>query len=365
MTQKGVPGIAFSHQRLSHREANENPGEPARMRGVGLAGLVAIAAIGCMGDRMTTVENTVSRRFALREPVVTPDVVELHYIFLERDEADPLINTKIWEEADEQAYSLDQREEIAANGLRIGKLGGRLSPELLKLLDSQKPNGRRHQCHAGSLAKVQTTEVTPSFNLFAVTGGHAKGETIENAQGYLYLVPTLEDSDAVSLALSPEIEHGERQNKRLPAPDLSGWQIRCERETRSFPDLKVTLELASGEYLLVGCYPAKRGTLGYQFFTRDGETARKQTVLVIRAVRPTREALAAAGHNVDDFFFPKIRKSTGSLRSLVAETLWGGTKPAGDGVAAAPVESKGDEESRAEAAAPAPNSEALNPPLGN
>lgn len=287
-----------------------------------LLSLCLLWSLGCAQDGRRVADASWSR-FKPKMPDPAPDLVELHYIFIERDEGNPLLNQTIWAEADEQAIPLDKRQSLAENGLRLGKLGSRLSPEILKLLEKSNAQGegRRHIAHSGGLAKVQTTDVRPKMSLFTVAEGQPRGEELADAQCYMHVTPVIESGHDIRLQIVPEIEFGQRKNRRTPAPDLSGWQIRNDRDARSFPDLKVELSLNSGEYALLGGLPDRRGTVGACSFTQEQNSDRKQTVLLIRVVRPTRDELYSAGYDLDDFFLGRFKKPSSPSRSSVGETL--------------------------------------------
>lgn len=299
------------------------------IRAIALARFVALllalaASAGCMRDHARLVDGGNWTRLKPKLPDATPDIVELHYIFLERPLGDPLLNTDIWAEADEQAIPLDQKALLEENGIRMARLGANLSTKMLALLRENPSTGRRHQAHSGSLAKIQTTEIIPRLEIFTLVAGQTRGESIEQAQGYFYLTPTIGTGARIRLTVVPEVEHGEQKNRRTPAPDLSGWILRSERDARGYDELKADLDLTSGEYLLLGCYPERNGTLGHRFLTSGEGTSQRQTVVLVRAIRPSREELVSAGIDVDDFFLPELLRkylpTRGVARELAAPT---------------------------------------------
>jgi hypothetical protein len=281
-------------------------------------------ASGCVSDSARLVEANPFSRLKPRPPAASPDVVELRYIAIERDLGNDLIKSRIWEDTDEQAISMDLKQLLNSNGLRIGKIGSRLSPEMLKLLEraNDTAQGRLHHGPSGTTAKIDMTPVLPQWNLFTVADGAPKGETLSDAQGYLQLTPTIGPESTVHLAIAPRIEYGPRIERRGPAPDLTGFQFRQDRAARAFPELKVELSVASGDYILIGCDEERKGTLGWHMFTRASDGVAKQSVLLVRIVRPSREELYAAGFDLDDFFLKPIPQTARRrFRSSVRETM--------------------------------------------
>lgn len=276
---------------------------------------------GCMRDVARIADPNSWGRWRPKVTDMTPDVVELHYIFVDRDEGDPLLHKTLWGEADEQAIPLDLKTQLNANGFRIAKLGSKLSPELLKMLEESKSQGRRHHTHSGQLAKIQTTDILPAWNLRTVVNGEPRGDELRDAQGYLHVTPAIAADQRATLVIAPDIEYGPRIHRKVPAPDLSGWQVRNERDARSFPELKVEIDLASGEYLLIGPTPDCKETMGETFFARNLPGKRRQTVLLVRVLRPSREELYDAGYDFDDFFVNPIQGEPVRSRSTIRETV--------------------------------------------
>lgn len=260
-----------------------------------------LLAAGCMHDQMQVGEPNNWSRFKPLAPDMTPDVVELHYIFIDREEGDALLSETIWKDADEQAIPLEMKQVLNDNGIRVGRIGTKLSPELRKLVDESKSQARRHHTHSGRLAKIQLTDVLPNWNLFSVIDGRPRGDELKDAQGYLYVTPTIGENASTALTIQPEIEYGPMIHKRIPSPDLSGWQVRNQRESRSFPELRLDVKIESGEFLLLGTFEDKGDTLGQKLFTRDSVGKRRQVALLVRVLRPSREELFDQGYQFDDF----------------------------------------------------------------
>lgn len=255
-------------------------------------------------------------------PEMGPDVVELRYLYLECDLGDKSLNEMAWSDADEQCFPLEIKSRMKRNGLRIGKLGDRLPPALLKLIEANgdSPSGRLHQSKAGLMVKIQATEVRPKWNLFVLGSSQPVGEEIADAQGYLYITPNNGEQGQIDLEVNPVLEYGQHVHRRVPAPDLSGWQIRNDRDVREFPEFNTEVALSSGEFMLIGCWPEESGTLGHNFFTKNVSGKTRQTVLLICASRPSREDLLRAGYDFDDFFLTPVRQLIPDARSPARET---------------------------------------------
>lgn len=288
--------------------------------------LVALSLLsgGCVGDKATLLATSQwAQRIKPKPPEPTPDVVELHYIFLERPVDDRTLNVEIWKTADELIVSMEQKTAWQQNGLRIGKIGSRLPESVLKLLKrNPKKEGRRHHTSSGHLVKVQMTDNRPKWELNIVKAGQPEAQEIEDGQGILYLTPTLGEADAVAIDVEPVFEFGRKSSKRIPAPDLGGWQIRTQREQQTFPFLKSELAVASGDYLLIGCWPHEENSIGAEMFIKERDGGRYQQVMLIRAYRPTRDALYLSGFDYDRFFLTPPDDEQVVARSMVRETVF-------------------------------------------
>ncbi|MBY0588232.1 hypothetical protein K2X85_13725 [bacterium] len=255
-------------------------------------------------------------------PEARPDVVELHYIFLEADAKDPKINDEIWaSDVDEQCIPLDTKAALGQNGIRLGKIGSRLPTSILTMLEKENETGRRHHASSGQMAKIELTPVLPVWNIFEVIEGKTTGDEIREAQGFIHVTPTITGQTSVALDVVPQIEFGPREPKRVPTPDLAGWQMKTERDARKFPSLRSSVSLASGEYAIIGGIPDATGTIGHKMFTKEVDGLQKQTLLLVRVVRPNRDELLSAGYDFDDFFLTPIKRTVQRATTPVLETV--------------------------------------------
>jgi hypothetical protein len=189
------------------------------------------------------------------------------------------------------------------------------------MLEKENETGRRHHASSGQLAKIELTESLPVWNIFQVTDGQTTGDEIRDAQGFLHVTPTITGQTSVVLDIVPQIEFGPREQKRVPTPDLAGWQMRNERDSRKFPNLRSNVSLASGEYAIIGGIPEASGTIGHKMFTKEVDGKMKQTLLLVRVVRPNRDELLSAGYDFDDFFLTPIKRTVQRATTPVLETV--------------------------------------------
>jgi hypothetical protein len=142
------------------------------------------------------------------------------------------------------------------------------------------------------------------------------------------VTPSIGADARASLSIQPEIEYGPRIHRKVPSPDLSGWQVRNERDSRSFPELRMDVEVQSGEFLLIGPIIGTGETLGQKLFLREAAGKRRQVVLLVRVLRPTRDELFDQGYSFDDFLHLELPENQQATRTPARETaLLGATPP--------------------------------------
>ena len=74
-------------------------------------------------------------KLSLAPAQMSPDSVGLELFFVRCPFGDPDVNTKLWQEIDEQHLPADLRERLARNGFRAGVVSGQIPVELSKLLE--------------------------------------------------------------------------------------------------------------------------------------------------------------------------------------------------------------------------------------
>jgi hypothetical protein len=140
------------------------------------------------------------------------------------------------------------------------------------------------------------------------------------ASGSICVVPTLDGSKSIALVLFPQVEFGDSKPQYVPTADYDAWQINVSREKQAFHELTAELSLESGTYVLIGCRPENRDSLGRRLFTGGNSSRPMQRLLVLRAVRPSLEELYTAGYDMDDFFLSPVERQFGAGRTTARET---------------------------------------------
>lgn len=199
-----------------------------------------------------------------------------------REELEPpgYLAGPLWQEADEQIISLEQRVLLAEQGLRVGMIHQGSSAALQKLLTSSD------RCTASRLSTRGNEETTWSltkrpepFDILLVSG------TQQLAQADLGLkirLRTLDDG-RTRIRLEPAIQHGEASHQPRPKEDHSGWELDRKPPEIRLSELALEFDLGPQDFLIIGGSADQPGTFGHLSFVDRG--AHQQRVLVIRAVQ--------------------------------------------------------------------------------
>jgi hypothetical protein len=291
-----------------------------RAQGAGLAA-VLLTVVGCGTGSNFIVVGKWGKMMPLA-PAISPEVVAVQYIRIDREVGDLDINERVWKGGDESFLEPQLHNALAANGLRVARFTGNMDSTLLALLKdgNKKKEGFSYQTQAGSPVKIEMTDVVPKWSFFTVKDDRAGGETLENVQGYLSVTPHLQGDSRVTLASLPIVEFGEAKRNTKPAANLTGFEVKVERESRVLNDLKWSAELGSGDVLVVGGAADRNGTVGKMMFVREKDGRKIQSLLIVRALRPSRDDLFEQGFDVNDFFLTS-EPNAGPSRSPARETV--------------------------------------------
>jgi hypothetical protein len=282
---------------------------------------MALGVVGCTGGSNFVVVGKWGKLMPTT-PTISPELVAVQYLRIDREIGNSVLNDKVWKSGDDSFLEPKFRAALASNGLRVAKFTGNSDPALLGLVrdGNKRKEGASYQTQAGSAVKIELSDVVPKWSFFTIKDDRAGGETLESVQAYLSVVPHLLGDNRVTLRLTPQVEFGEAKRITTPAPNLSGFEVKVERDHRVLEDLKWQVDLSAGDVLVVGCHPERKGTAGRLMFVREKDGKQIQSVLVIRALRPSRDDLFEQGFDVNDFFLtPETNPSP--ARSPVRETV--------------------------------------------
>jgi hypothetical protein len=210
-------------------------------------------------------------------------------VLFERTVGDPLINREIWAR-DTTSLTPQTRVLLEENGLRVAVIGGNLTPQFQKMLESGEGAVSPQALTFGSRteAVVPTVGPIPTCEYRVQTELSAERQTkkLLGANGGFQIQPVRMPDGRVKLRCEPQVQHGERQDFIRPAADATGFTLQSEMPSERYPTLGFEVMLGAGEYLVIGWPAADEGenhSLGSALFCVDGKGETRQRILVIRA----------------------------------------------------------------------------------
>jgi hypothetical protein len=241
-------------------------------------------------------------------------VIEVFSIHLPPGEPD--LNSRVWEEVDEQHFPIEVRRNLEKNGFRAGVLAGQIPPALSRLLDlKDKPavsgglqqvkisdlaaparvTSQHLQTRAGQRYEIAASGVIEKMPILVSEAGEIRGLTYEQAQGIFAMHVAPQPDGRVQLELVPEIHHGE--NRQHWVGDQSIFRLETGRPKRAFEELKLTAMLGPGAMLLLGSQPNRQGSLGHYFFLEcNGQDDRPdQKLILVRLCQTQHDDLVSPG----------------------------------------------------------------------
>ncbi|HZT83443.1 MAG TPA: hypothetical protein VFA26_24645 [Gemmataceae bacterium] len=249
-----------------------------------LLALLAGLGAGCVHDQPARPDRWRSQ-LPFRGPT-GEDVVHLYVATLQRPAGDRTLNGGLWDVANEQAVGLERVGVLEDNGFRVGRLSGALPPEMLALFNDRNClNPRLRQLRAGNPVSLPLGPPLAQCGFRVRADGQESDVQFDGAECNLVVTPTLAPDGRVCLRFMPEVVHGPARLTFQAAADNSGFLLREQRATETYPALGWEVTLAPAETLVIGARPDRAGTLGCRCFVRDDERPATQRVLVIRAGR--------------------------------------------------------------------------------
>ncbi|MGL4942203.1 MAG: hypothetical protein ACRC46_03310 [Thermoguttaceae bacterium] len=253
----------------------------------------------------------------LRTAATTRNVItlEVFHIRVPHRQSEATL-TQLWREIDEQVIPPATRQAMMRQGFRAGVQGMSLSPTMARFLQLQQPKelAVSDNAPAGtstvnatapqttqdeSLVRMKVVNVfpphespvtiepyadpLPECSLFWQENGRTIGQTYRDALGRLVVTVQRAHDGGVKLEVTPELRYGNNRSiyQRTSENELV---VKYEQPCRTFSEIKTSVTLLTGQWLIIGTTPAESGTnLGRCFFSRrrgDDE----QKIIAIRIV---------------------------------------------------------------------------------
>jgi hypothetical protein len=262
-----------------------------------------MSANGC---RMFSDRDVLTGKSPLRPAQSSPDSVTMEIIWARFPADDPQLNDAAWQDIDETQLAPAVRRDLANNGFRVGVIGGTLPPAVARALNHGGPkdeninseqaqdqtidltcepivHGRVRQLPRGQRYEIQASDVYPSLPLLVSGDRELSGRTYQQAQAIYALEVDPQPDRTALVELTPELHHGSPTIRWTRGDDGSGILRQAPvRDHEVFNQLRISVNLAPGEMLVLMSLPDSGSRLGQYFHTVDSTEGRQQKLILIR-----------------------------------------------------------------------------------
>ncbi|MGN1064385.1 MAG: hypothetical protein ACI4QC_03145 [Thermoguttaceae bacterium] len=277
-------------------------------RQTALAGLIvatmASVLASCEAFHSKKITEQIStEREALQRVTLPPDAVVFDVLLARIPYQDRELARDFWKDVDELEVEPEKRKQLNEQGFRVGLVGASPPGSLSKLLalkglelresleeetdyskqdatDKPATSSKPVTLRAGMKSMIETRdEVCASIPILENENGALVGKTYSDARTTLSVGIEQNADGSVQFNLAPLLKYG------APQP-ITRWQygqlVRTqEQPTKSFDQLKFSVSLRPGQFLVLGASDTRTNALGKYFFTNGGEDF-DQKILVLR-----------------------------------------------------------------------------------
>ncbi len=240
-----------------------------------------------------------------------PDSVALDIIFVRCPLGERRFDVDLWEEIDEQGLPALLRQRLAENGFRAGLVAGQVPlalAELMELAEQVPVDAQVQQVELASATsapralcrhlqlpptrrgEVLASDVYEELPLLVCHEGELTGQTLHQAQALLALRAFPLPSGRVRLEVVPEVHHGQPRQNWVARDGM--LLLEAARSKEVFDWLRVAVDLAPGDMLLLSSLPNRPGSLGHYFFAA-GEGKPERKLLLVRLAQTQQDELTS------------------------------------------------------------------------
>jgi hypothetical protein len=226
------------------------------------------------------------------------NVIDLEVYFVDRVVGDPTIGDGLWGAVNQAAGPLSTHARLRSEGVQYG-VAPSSPPAALQSLISRGFGSTATKVTAvnnvplinGSAAPIKVASL-PESCVIPSSGKKGVGAiTVQQGQCTFRVAAERVQEGWVKVAFLPQIEHGAERVR--PVATEQRWENKNTRQIESYYDQEFSLELNTGEFVVVGLAEDRPGTLGHLFFRSGDADSRFQRVMIVRlagmqSVKPLR-----------------------------------------------------------------------------
>ena len=250
---------------------------------------------------------------SLLKPVRTsPESVTLEIFQLRLPASDVECAEELWQSTDELRLPVEVRNELIRNGFRAGVISGTLPDSFAKHLNLQselpesseertitaarahpKFTRRVKQLNRQDSTVIRAADLRQRVHVLVNEDSGTRGRSYDQVEAVYLLQAEQVPGQRARLELTPELQHGLLKN-RYAGGDQGMFLMTQSRDRDTFDQLAMSVELAGGEMLVLGCLSDLPGSLGHAFHAQSIGGPAEYKVVVIRLLQvPGSEILAS------------------------------------------------------------------------
>ena len=228
--------------------------------------------------------------------VLQPNYCTIDSAIITRPVGDKVVDASLWNIANEQQVSIELRQALEANGLRVGVITGSLPVDVMDCFKQAPGQVEAHWVHLalpeGEHTPIDMGTKTESVTLLLNHKGKVDGRDYHDAGGRLILTPSHHGPKGVTLRLVPEIHHGETRRTIAPVQNAGPFaphefSIKDGQQEDILRELTLSIDVQPGQTVVIGCQAAQTRSLGSFLFTQPEPNSDRmlQGVLLLQAAR--------------------------------------------------------------------------------
>lgn len=262
------------------------------------AALLAFGVCGCANWTNRTTDGPVAELPKLKENSRSL-IVEVEFVPIAVDETTPDEIQSLWQWVDETKVDSSLRRDMAANGLRIGRVirKDRLRTRLQAMQSGEgvldeflfqasvasdvSHGGRRIPMRMGRRYEMPVRQPIEGAQVtMARLNGDLVGKTLVDPQFLFAVTPTSgATAQQVNLQLRPEIQHGAMRQKWVASD--TALRIDTRRETWSLDELDLNLTGVQGDLYVIGSTSEPVGVGKQMFSGKNNDNEHEQVLMLI------------------------------------------------------------------------------------
>ncbi|MDO5552339.1 MAG: hypothetical protein Q4G68_01130 [Planctomycetia bacterium] len=235
---------------------------------------------------------------------VPPDSVRFDAILIQVPYADRELVSRLWSDVDEQELPWPMRVRLTESGFRVGLMGASVTESLSDLLllkgrplrttlEETVAVGQDETRHMAiskpitlktgnkTYIDVHENEIIPSIPVIRSENGQVTGKSYSDAQTLLAVSTKPLPDGSVQFEITPFLRFGFGEGRMVAKYERGHLVNTLEQPTKTFEELRASVPLRPGQFLVMGVSGPTAEGLGKYFFTKGSDDF-EQKVLVIR-----------------------------------------------------------------------------------